>query len=502
MFPKNFIDSIILKGGSVEVMTRFPPEPSGYLHLGHVKSIALNFYLAKKYGGRCNLRMDDTNPVTSKQEFVDKIISDVAWLGFTPHQILYTSDYFPEMYLYAEQLIRQEDAYVCDLTIADVNSYRGTLTTPGKQSPFRNRSVEENLDLFDKMKLGLFADGSRTLRAKISMDHGNINLRDPVLMRIKGSHLHYRHGSKYSLYPSYDFSHTISDALERITHSICTLEFQDHRALYEWILDKCQLDCRPKQVEIARLEVRGMITAKRMIRKLMDEDSSISSLNDPRLDTISGLRTRGYHPQALLNFCYETGVSKQNSIMEKSLVESHQRLFLDSIAERKFIVIHPLQLEVTDADDIVVHCANHPKLDMGERQVSASNLFYIEKDDFTLDLKPGQKKIELHGTVALLKCGLIKCTGYDLDPITGEVVKIYARKAGISERYSAVISWVNLKDCHHLCLQEVVGGKVASYRAVAEKSFAHCTIGQYVQAYRLGYIKVVDTPQLIARLKR
>ncbi|HYH03468.1 MAG TPA: glutamine--tRNA ligase, partial [Bacillota bacterium] len=324
------------------VHTRFPPEPNGYLHIGHAKSICLNFGIAAKNGGICNLRFDDTNPSKEDTEYVDSIQEDIKWLGFDwEDRLFYASDYYEKLYQYAEDLIRAGKAYVCELTPQEVREYRGTLTEPGKESPYRNRTVEENLDLFRRMRAGEFSDGSRTLRAKIDMASPNINLRDPVLYRILRSH-HHRTGDQWCIYPMYDYAHPISDALEGITHSICTLEFEDHRPLYNWVLDNLDVPAHPRQIEFARLNLTHTVMSKRLLLALVKE-KVVSGWDDPRMPTISGLRRRGYTPEAIRVFCDKIGVAKSNSTVDVNLLEHCIREDLNAKASRVMAVLNPLK---------------------------------------------------------------------------------------------------------------------------------------------------------------
>lgn len=369
-------------GGRVH--TRFPPEPNGYLHIGHAKSICLNFGLAEDYGGKCNLRFDDTNPVKEEQEYVDSIIADVRWLGFQwAGEVLYASDYFGELYEFAVKLIRKGKAYVDDLTSEEIREFRGTLTEPGKESPYRSRSVEENLDLFERMKNGEFPDGSRVLRAKIDMGSGNLNMRDPVLYRIR--HIdHQRTGDAWCIYPMYDFAHGQSDSIEGITHSICTLEYADHRPLYDWFLDELEI-YHPQQIEFARLNLTYTVMSKRKLLKLVQE-GYVRGWDDPRMPTLSGLRRRGYTPAAIRDFCDRIGVAKRNNVVEIGLLEACVRQDLNAHAQRVMAVLNPLKVVLTNyPDDLVeeMSAINNPEDEsMGTRKVPFSKVVYIERDDF------------------------------------------------------------------------------------------------------------------------
>ncbi|MBZ0306507.1 MAG: glutamine--tRNA ligase/YqeY domain fusion protein, partial [Anaerolineae bacterium] len=369
-------------GGRVH--TRFPPEPNGYLHIGHAKSICLNFGLAEDYSGKCNLRFDDTNPVKEEQEYVDSIIEDVRWLGFQwEGDVLYASDYFGQIYEFAVKLIQKGKAYVDDLTTEEMREYRGTLTEAGKESPYRSRSVEENLDLFERMKNGEFPDGARVLRAKIDMASGNLNMRDPVLYRIRHTD-HQRTGNTWCIYPMYDFAHGQSDSIEGITHSICTLEYADHRPLYDWFLDELEI-YHPQQIEFARLNLTYTVMSKRKLLKLVQE-GHVRGWDDPRMPTLSGLRRRGYTPESIRDFCDRIGVAKRNNVVEIGLLEACVRQDLNAHAQRIMAVLNPLKVVLTNyPDDLVeeMNAINNPEDEtMGKRKVPFSKVLYIERDDF------------------------------------------------------------------------------------------------------------------------
>jgi glutaminyl-tRNA synthetase len=385
----NFIREIIDEdnrtgkfGGRVH--TRFPPEPNGYLHIGHAKSICLNFGLAADYGGKCNLRFDDTNPVKEEQEYIDAIIENVRWLGFDwGDHVFYASDYFDQLYEWAVQLIKAGKAYVDDLSADQIREYRGTLTQPGKESPYRNRSIEENLDLFERMRKGEFPDGSRVLRAKIDMTSPNINLRDPVLYRILHAE-HPRTGNKWCIYPMYDFAHGQSDSIEGITHSICTLEFEDHRPLYDWCLDQLGI-YHPQQIEFARLNLNYTVLSKRKLIKLV-QDGHVRGWDDPRMPTLAGVRRLGYTPEAIRNFCDMIGVAKSNSIAEIGMLQYCVRQDLNKRAQRVMAVLNPLRVVITNYPEDQVEefdAVNNPEdPSMGTRKVPFSRVLYIERDDF------------------------------------------------------------------------------------------------------------------------
>jgi glutaminyl-tRNA synthetase len=429
--PTDFIRTIVsedIKAGKYEsrVHTRFPPEPNGYLHIGHAKSICLNFGIAKDFGGLCNLRFDDTNPTKEEVEYVESIKEDVRWLGFDwDDREYYASDYFEQLYQYALQLIKKGKAYVCDLTPREIREYRGTLTEPGRESPYRNRPVDENIGLFERMKKGEFPDGSRTLRAKIDMASGNINMRDPVIYRILHAD-HHRTGNTWCIYPMYDFTHGLSDSLEGITHSICTLEFEDHRPLYDWFLETLEV-YHPRQIEFARLNLSHTVLSKRKMIQLVEE-GHVSGWNDPRMPSLSGLRRRGYTPEAIRNFCDRIGVAKRDSVVDMALLEYCIREDLNKRAPRVMAVLNPLRVVIENyPEDLTeqMNAVNNPEDPggMGYRDVPFSRVIYIERDDFREDppkkffrLAPGRE-------VRLRYAYFIKCTGVVKDK-TGEITEL------------------------------------------------------------------------------
>jgi glutaminyl-tRNA synthetase len=430
--PVNFIQSIINEDltnnrNDGRVHTRFPPEPNGYLHIGHAKSICLNFGIAARYGGLCNLRFDDTNPSKEEVEYVESIKADVKWLGFDwDDRLFYASDYFEQLYEYAVQLIKDGKAYVCDLSAEQIREYRGTLTEPGKPSPYRDRSVEENLDLFRRMRAGEFPDGSRVLRAKIDMASPNLNMRDPVLYRIMRA-THHRTGDKWCIYPMYDFAHPLSDAIEGITHSICTCEFEDHRPLYDWVLEACKIKNPPRQIEFARLNLSHTVMSKRKLRQLVEE-GYVRGWDDPRMPTISGLRRRGYTPEAIRDFCERIGVAKANSIVDIAMLEHCIREDLNLRAPRVMAVLRPLRVVIENypADQVeMLDAENNPENPgMGSRQIPFSRVIYIERDDFMEDppkkffrLAPGRE-------VRLKHAYIIKCERVVKDEQTGEIIEL------------------------------------------------------------------------------
>ena len=429
--PSNFIREIILDdlktnkyGGRVH--TRFPPEPNGYLHIGHAKSININFGFAKEFGGKCNLRFDDTNPSKEETEYVDSIIEDVHWLGGDwEGRLFYASDYFEQLYEWAVQLIRAGKAYVCDLSADEVRQQRGTLTEPGRESPYRNRSVEENLNLFERMKAGEFPDGARTLRAKIDMASANLNLRDPIMYRILHAE-HHRTGGKWCIYPMYDFAHGQSDSIEGITHSICTLEFEDHRPLYDWYVEQLGI-YHPQQIEFDRLNVTYTLLSKRKLLQLVQQ-GHVSGWNDPRMPTISGLRRRGYTPEAIRSFCRRVGVSKTNGTTELGLLEYFLREDLNKSAPRAMAVLRPLRVVIDNYPEGQVEqmeAVNNPEDESaGTRSVPFSKVLYIEQDDFRED--PPKQYFRLSpGREVRLRYGyFVTCTGVVKDS-SGAVTEIH-----------------------------------------------------------------------------
>jgi glutaminyl-tRNA synthetase len=404
--PRDFIREIIVSdreagrhGGRVH--TRFPPEPNGYLHIGHAKAICLNFGIAEEFGGRCNLRMDDTNPTKEDVEYVESIERDVAWLGFKWHgEVLYAADYFETMYEYAEKLILKDKAYVDDLTADEIREYRGTLTEPGKDSPYRNRPIEESLDLFRRMRAGEFADGSRVLRAKIDMASGNINMRDPTIYRIRHAG-HHRTGDAWCIYPMYTYAHPIEDALEGITHSLCTLEFEDQRPFYDWVLESLATEFRPQQIEFARLNLNYTVMSKRKLLQLVAE-GHVGGWDDPRMPTISGLRRRGYTPESIRDFCDRIGITKKENVVDAALLEHCVREDLNKRAPRAMAVLRPLEVVIENYPEGEVEhvdVGNNPEDPAaGTRKVPFSRVIYIEHDDFREDppkkfyrLSPGRE---------------------------------------------------------------------------------------------------------------
>jgi glutaminyl-tRNA synthetase len=408
------------------IVTRFPPEPNGYLHLGHAKSIALNFGIAQEFAGRCHLRFDDTNPTREEQEYIDSIQADVRWLGYDwGSDLFYASDYFDRLYEWAETLIRNGHAYVDDQSQADIRHNRGTLTEPGQNSPFRDRPVEENLDLFQRMKAGEFPNGARVLRAKIDMGSGNINLRDPVLYRILHAH-HPRTGTKWSIYPSYDYAHGQSDAIEGITHSICTLEFEDHRPLYEWLLDKLPVPSKPRQYEFARLNVTYTLLSKRVLTMLV-RDGHVAGWDDPRMPTIAGMKRRGVPPEAVREFVKRIGVAKANSVVDLGMLEFSIRECLNRTALRRMAVLRPLKVVITnypEGQSEELEAINHPDDPAaGTRRIKFSRELYIEQDDFMENPPKKFFRLSPGNEVRLRYAYFIRCTEV-VKNATGEVIEL------------------------------------------------------------------------------
>ncbi len=436
------------------VQTRFPPEPNGHLHIGHAKAICLDFGIAKEYGGKCNLRFDDTNPIAEEEEYVDAIQEDVRWLGFKWDKLCFASDYFQQMHDYAVQLIIQSDAYVCDLSADEIRQTRGTLKEPGKDSPFRNRSIEENVDLFKRMKDGEFPNGSRTLRAKIDMAHPNLNMRDPVIYRILHA-AHHNTGDAWCVYPMYDWAHGLEDSIENVTHSLCTTEFEDHRPIYDWFLDRLDV-YHPQQIEFARLNLSYTVMSKRKLKNLVD-GGYVNGWDDPRMPTLSGMRRRGYLPRSIRNFMHEVGIAKRDNVMEIAKLESILRVDLNKCAERRMAVLEPLKVIITNYEDNKVEeldAINNPEDESaGNRKVPFSRELYIEKDDFMEDppkkffrLAPGRE-------VRLRYAYFITCNDVVKDD-QGNVIELHctydpATKGGSApdgRKVKATIHWVSAND--------------------------------------------------------
>ncbi|NBH74847.1 glutamine--tRNA ligase [Rodentibacter pneumotropicus] len=459
--PHNFITQIIdedlASGKHKEVYTRFPPEPNGYLHIGHAKSICLNFGIAKDYNGLCNLRFDDTNPLKEDVEYVDSIKQDVEWLGFKwAGEVHYASDYFDTLHDYAIELIKKGLAYVDELSPEEMREYRGTLTEPGKNSPYRDRSVEENLALFEKMKNGGFAEGKASLRAKIDMASPFMVMRDPVLYRIKFAK-HHQTGDKWCIYPMYDFTHCISDAIERITHSLCTLEFQDNRRLYDWVLDNISIERPlPHQYEFSRLNLEGTLTSKRKLLKLV-EDGIVDGWNDPRMPTISGLRRRGYTPASIREFCRRIGVTKQDNVVEYSALEACIRDDLNQNACRAMAVIDPVKvvIENFEGEEMLIAPSHPNRPELGERQLPFSKEIYIDRADFREEANKQYKRLVLGKEVRLRNAYVIKAERVEKDA-NGEITTVFCtydpdtlgKNPADGRKVKGVIHWVSAVHNH------------------------------------------------------
>ncbi len=425
-FITEIIDQDIANGFADRIHTRFPPEPNGYLHIGSAKAIFINYSTAKKYGGLFNLRYDDTNPVKEDTEYVESIEEDLRWLGAIPDGgIFYGSDYFDQCYEYAIKLIQDRKSYVCDLTADEMREYRGTLTQPGKESPYRNRSIEENLDLFQRMKNGEFPDGSKTLRAKIDMASPNINMRDPAIYRIVRAH-HHRQGDKWCIYPLYDYAHPIQDAIEGITHSLCSIEFENHRPLYDWVVNNIDFEKKPKQREFARLNITNTVMSKRYLRELV-ETGRVDGWDDPRMPTLCGLRRRGYTPSSILEFVSRAGVAKANSLVDIKLLEYCIREELNASAPRRMAVTEPLKVTITNypADETeYFEVSNNPvDPEAGTRQVAFTRELFIEKSDFAEVPPPKFQRLKPGGEVRLMGAYLVKCEEV-VKNAEGEVVEL------------------------------------------------------------------------------
>ena len=514
----NFIEKIInedITNGKIEaVQTRFPPEPNGYLHIGHIKSMLVNFGTAKKYEGKCNLFFDDTNPSKEKTEFVDAIRKDIEWVGYEWAKEVYASDFFEKIYAYAEQLIVEGKAFVCDLTGDEISATRGTLTQAGTESPYRNRSVEENLTLFREMREGKYADGSKCLRAKIDMASPNMNMRDPVIYRILRA-THHRTGDKWCIDPMYDFAHPICDYLQGVTHSLCTLEFEDHRPLYDWVGINLGFAPKPQQIEFARLAITNTVMSKRYLKKLVEE-GHVHGWDDPRMPTVAGLRNRGVPPQALLDFCTKIGIVKANSECQLSYLEACIRDNLNENAERAMAVLDPLKVTITNYEGTEeLETALHPlKPEMGTRTVQFSNVVYIDRADFSLDPPPKYQRLKRDGYVRLKGAYIIHCDEVVLDE-NGQVQELkcsYVENSRSSSDTSGIkvkgtIQWVDgatgvdvevrrygvlLKDAEYagqdfgermnLDSEHIFYGKAEPYLAESED-------GKQFQLMRVGYYK-------------
>ncbi|MFB9157397.1 glutamine--tRNA ligase/YqeY domain fusion protein [Chromobacterium violaceum] len=451
-FIRSIIDEDLATGRRSSVVTRFPPEPNGFAHIGHAKAICINFGLAEDYNGQCNLRMDDTNPEKESDEFVEAFKQDISWLGFKWNgEVRYASDYFDRLYDYAVELIQAGKAYVDDLSSEEMRQYRGNLTEPGKNSPYRDRTPEENLDLFTRMKNGEFPDGSKTLRLKIDMASGNINLRDPAIYRIRRVH-HHRTGDKWCIYPMYDYTHCISDAIEGITHSLCSLEFEDHRPLYDWVLDNISIEHHPQQIEFSRLELLYALTSKRKLQALVN-DGAVTGWDDPRMPTIAGMRRRGYSPAGIKLFAQRIGVSKSENIIDMAILEGAVRETLENDSPRVMAVVNPLKVTLTNYDSAVTASRSAPfhphHPEFGERDVPIAREIWIERDDFAETPPPKWQRLTAGGEVRLRYSYVIKCDEVVKDA-AGEIVELKCSidhdtlgKNPEGRKVKGVIHWVS-----------------------------------------------------------
>lgn len=509
----NFIEDIInndLESGKHnEIITRFPPEPNGYLHIGHAKSLCINFGMKEKYHGKCNLRYDDTNPAKEDVEYVDSIKKDIEWLGFKWDEELYASDYFDRMYECAILLIKKGLAFVCDMTGDEIRENRGTLTTPGKNSPYRDRSIEENLDLFRRMKEGEFADGSKVLRAKIDMASPNINMRDPIIYRILRE-THHRTGDKWCIYPMYDFAHPLEDAFEGITHSICTLEFEDHRPLYDWVKINCGFDPGPRQIEFARLNMNRTIMSKRYLKKLVDT-GFVDGWSDPRMPTLSGMRERGYPAEAIRDFCERVGVAKANSEVNTAMLEFCVRENLNANADRAMVVKDPIKMIIEGVDEEVYEVENNPNAeDKQYHKVTFSNQVFIERDDFMIDPPPKYKRLVVGGSVRLRNSYIVQYKSHvcdsngNVESVTVQIITD-SKSGGVNAgmKVKGVIQWVNAKDYIPCVLHEYdyllmdgdgdfndrlnPNSHIVFENAVAESSLKNAKPYDRFQFMRIGY---------------
>lgn len=521
MDANNFIEDIIneelAEGKNTVVHTRFPPEPNGYLHVGHAKSLCLNFGTAEKYNGMCNLFFDDTNPSKEKTEYVEAIKADIEWLGFKWYEIHYASDFFDEIYNRAIKLIKDGKAFVCDWSAEEISANRGTLTEPGKESPWRNRSVEENLRLFEGMKNGEFKDGEKVLRAKIDMASPNINLRDPVIYRVLRA-THHRTGDKWCIYPMYDFAHPICDSMQGVTYSLCTLEFEDHRPLYNWVVENTGVEHKPRQIEFARLNITNTVMSKRYLKKLV-EDKAVTGWDDPRMPTLTGLRNRGVPAQSLKNFCEAIGVAKANSEIEISYFEHFIRDYLNMHAERAMAVFEPLKVTITnfpDGEEEEDFEINPNDESAGKRKITVSKNIYIDAEDFSLDPPPKYFRLKVEGYVRLKNAYIIRCDEVVTDE-NGKVTELKCSYVPESRsgndtsgiKVKGVIHWVDAAtavDCEirkydYLLKDAAYPGQdfsermnydsVHVFNGKAEKYLAEVADGTSFQLMRKGYYKKI-----------
>ncbi len=515
---KNFIEEIIndeLSSGKVNsVHTRFPPEPNGYLHIGHAKSLCLNFGTAKKYNGVCNLFFDDTNPSKEKTEYVNAIKEDIKWLGFDWFEMHYASDFFDEIYNLAIKLIKDGKAYVCDLSAEEIKNTRGTLTEPGVESPYRNRTIEENLELFTAMKEGKFSDGEKVLRAKIDMASPNINMRDPVIYRVLRA-THHRTGDKWCIYPMYDYAHPICDSMQGVTHSLCTLEFEDHRPLYNWVVENTGVNHKPRQIEFARLNITNTVMSKRYLKKLV-EDGAVEGWDDPRMPTLTGLRNRGVPAEALKNFCEEIGIAKANSEIEVSYFEHFIRDYLNFNAERAMAVSKPIKVTITnfEGEEDTEFVINPNDESAGVRKVKFTKNIFIDEEDFSLNPPPKYFRLKKDGYVRLKNAYIIKCDDVLLndDGSVKELLCSYVPESRSGEDTSGIkckgtIHWVSanygvdveIRDYDYLLKDAEYQGQdfsermnydsVHKYLGKAEPYIEQVEEGTPFQLLRKGYYK-------------
>lgn len=457
--PSNFIKNIIIEdlesGKHKNIITRFPPEPNGYLHIGHAKSIVLNFELGMEFKGKTNLRFDDTNPSKEEEEYVNSIKEDIEWLGYSWDNIFFASNYFQEMYERAVLLIKKGKAFICDLTADEIREYRGTLTEPGKESPYRNRSIEENLELFEKMKNGELKEGEKVLRAKVDMSSPNINMRDPIIYRVVYQ-THHNTQDKWCIYPMYDYAHPLEDAIEGITHSLCTLEFEDHRPIYDWFVRECEMESIPRQIEFARLNLTNTVMSKRKLKELVD-NNVVDGWDDPRLPTISGLRRRGYTPDSIKNFCREIGISKNNSLVDEQMLQHFIREDLKLKAPRVMGVIDPLKVKILNypenESEILTVENNSDNEALGTRDITFSSEIYIEREDFMVEPPNKYHRLYIGNEVRLKNAYFIKCVDYVEDE-NGKILEIHCTydketKSGsgfTGRKVKSTIHWVDAKN--------------------------------------------------------
>ena len=517
-FIENIVESDLSNGVHSNIITRFPPEPNGYLHIGHAKSLCINFGIKAKYNGKCNLRFDDTNPTKEDVEYVDSIKEDIKWLGFEWDNECFASDYFEQTYQCAELLIKKGLAYVCDLTADEIRATRGTLTEPGIESPYRNRSIEENLKLFREMRAGVYPDGSKVLRAKIDMASSNLNMRDPVIYRVLRAH-HHHTGDQWLIYPMYDFAHPIGDALENVTHSICTLEFEDHRPLYDWVTEHCGFTNPPHQYEFARLNIKNTIMSKRYLKKLVD-NGVVDGWDDPRMPTLSGMRKRGYPAEAIKNFCATVGVAKANSEVDSALLEHCVRDYLNQNADRVMVVEKPLKVIIDnwEGEDEVLYVENNQSIENSPKhEIRFGKELFIESTDFAVVPPPKYKRLVVGGMVRLKGAYILQYASHVEE--NGEVVELhcnYIEKSKSGEenagiKVKGVVQWVNAKDAvdatlyqyDSLLLDETDGDKQFDNRinpnsltvisgAKAEPYLATREVNETFQFMRSAYYKLAE----------